>query len=131
MEALNFRVVKFFSWRFGSWSPLRPLSPSIFIWRFGPLPLRLFLLFSFLSFYLFCCKSGPPPGMTDPGELIYFGYVNQQAQCSRCHGDEGQGGMFGPKIHGALQSSAPIACAPSLPTAKAKVTNACRDWQRN
>lgn len=41
--------------------------------------------------------------MTDPGELIYFGYVNKQAQCSRCHGDEGQGGMFGPEIRGALQ----------------------------
>ncbi len=58
---------------------------------------------AFLSFSLFGCESGPPPGMTDPGELIYFGYVNKQAQCSRCHGDEGQGGMFGPKIHGALQ----------------------------
>lgn len=41
--------------------------------------------------------------MTDPGELIYFGYVNKQAQCSRCHGDEGQGGMFGPQIRGALK----------------------------
>ncbi len=40
--------------------------------------------------------------MTDPGELIYYGYVNKQAQCSRCHGDEGQGGMFGPKISGAV-----------------------------
>jgi len=41
--------------------------------------------------------------MTDPGELIYFGYVNKQAQCSRCHGDVGQGGMFGPQIHGAVK----------------------------
>jgi mono/diheme cytochrome c family protein len=56
----------------------------------------------FLSFSLFCCESGPPPGMTDPGELIYFGYVSKQAQCSRCHGDEGQGGMFGPQIRSAL-----------------------------
>jgi mono/diheme cytochrome c family protein len=61
------------------------------------------VFFSFLSFSLFCCQSGPPPGMTDPGELIYFGYVNKQAQCSRCHGDEGQGGMFGPPIRGMLQ----------------------------
>jgi mono/diheme cytochrome c family protein len=61
------------------------------------------VFFSFLSFYLFCCESGPPPGMTDPGELIYFGYVNKQAQCSRCHGDEGQGGMFGPQIRTAVQ----------------------------
>jgi mono/diheme cytochrome c family protein len=61
------------------------------------------VFFSFLSFSLFCCQSGPPPGMTDPGELIYFGYVNKQAQCSRCHGDEGQGGMFGPQIRGAVK----------------------------
>jgi mono/diheme cytochrome c family protein len=61
------------------------------------------VFFSFLSFYFFCCESGPPPGMTDPGELIYFGYVNKQAQCSRCHGDEGQGGMFGPPVRGAMK----------------------------
>jgi mono/diheme cytochrome c family protein len=61
------------------------------------------VLFAFLSFSLFCCESGPPPGMTDPGELIYFGYMNKQAQCSRCHGDEGQGGMFGPPIRGAVK----------------------------
>ena len=60
-------------------------------------------VFAVLSFSFFCCESGPPPGMTDPGELIYFGYVNKQAQCSRCHGDEGQGGMFGPQIRGALK----------------------------
>lgn len=41
--------------------------------------------------------------MTDPGELIYFGYANKQAQCSRCHGDEGQGGMFGPPILSAVK----------------------------
>ncbi|MDZ7310804.1 MAG: cytochrome c [candidate division KSB1 bacterium] len=41
--------------------------------------------------------------MTDPGELIYHGYVNKHAQCSRCHGEHGQGGMFGPKIRGAVQ----------------------------
>jgi mono/diheme cytochrome c family protein len=68
------------------------------------LPLKIkTVYFSFLSLSLFCCESGPPPGMTDPGELIYFGYVNKEAQCSRCHGDEGQGGMFGPEIRGALQ----------------------------
>jgi mono/diheme cytochrome c family protein len=58
---------------------------------------------AFLAFSFFGCESGPPPGMTDPGELIYFGYANKQAQCSRCHGDEGQGGMFGPQIRGAVQ----------------------------
>jgi len=61
------------------------------------------ILFAFLSGYLFSCESGPPPGMTDPGALIYYGYVNQDAQCSRCHGDEGQGGMFGPKIRDAVK----------------------------
>lgn len=62
-----------------------------------------FGIFSFLSFYFFCCKSGPPPEMTDPGALIYFGYVNADAQCSRCHGDAGQGGMFGPQIRDTIQ----------------------------
>ena len=41
--------------------------------------------------------------MTDPGALIYYGYVNKDAQCSRCHGDEGQGGMSGPEIREAVQ----------------------------
>lgn len=41
--------------------------------------------------------------MTDPGQLIYLGYTNKEANCSRCHGEEGQGGMFGPKIRGVLQ----------------------------
>jgi len=41
--------------------------------------------------------------MTDPGALIYYGYVNKDAQCSRCHGDEGQGGMFGPKIRDVVE----------------------------
>ena len=61
------------------------------------------IFFVFLSFFLFCCSSGPPPEMTDPGALIYYGYVSQDAQCSRCHGDEGQGGMFGPSIRDIMQ----------------------------
>ncbi|MDZ7342939.1 MAG: cytochrome c [candidate division KSB1 bacterium] len=61
------------------------------------------LMAVFFLFGLAACESGPPPGMSDPGELIYFGYVNKQAQCSRCHGEEGQGGMFGPKIFGAVK----------------------------
>jgi len=40
--------------------------------------------------------------MTDPGALIYYGYVNEYAQCSRCHGDDGQGGMFGPQIRDSM-----------------------------
>jgi len=61
------------------------------------------LLLSFLSFSLFCCKSGPPPEMTDPGALIYYGYFSEDAQCSRCHGDAGQGGMFGPNVRDSVQ----------------------------
>lgn len=41
--------------------------------------------------------------MTDPGALIYYGYFKTEAQCSRCHGDEGQGGMFGPPIRDIMQ----------------------------
>jgi mono/diheme cytochrome c family protein len=59
--------------------------------------------FSFLVIFLISCESGPPPGMTDPGQLIFLGYVKKDAQCSRCHGEEGQGGMFGPKIRDAVQ----------------------------
>jgi mono/diheme cytochrome c family protein len=61
------------------------------------------IFLSFLSFSLLGCDSGPPPEMTDPGALIYHGYANKDAQCSRCHGDEGQGGMFGPEIRQAVQ----------------------------
>lgn len=60
-------------------------------------------LLVFFSFLLFACASGPPPEMTDPGALIYYGYFNKDAQCSRCHGDAGQGGMFGPPIRDILQ----------------------------
>lgn len=60
-------------------------------------------IFTFLSLHLLACESGPPPEMTDPGALIYYGYFKQDAQCSRCHGDEGQGGMFGPQIRDVMQ----------------------------
>jgi mono/diheme cytochrome c family protein len=80
----------------------KQLLPSIKIVRRTSRPLIQHIA-SFFLFLLVACESGPPPGMTDPGELIYFGYVNKQAQCSRCHGDEGQGGMFGPKISGVVQ----------------------------
>ena len=59
---------------------------------------------SSLGLLLFtACDSRPPAHMTDPGQLIYLGYTNPEANCSRCHGEEGQGGMFGPKIRGVLQ----------------------------
>jgi len=65
--------------------------------------------FNFLVRLAFCsllfsaCDAKPPADMTDPGQLIYLGYTNKQANCSRCHGAQGQGGMFGPKIRGVLQ----------------------------
>lgn len=65
-------------------------------------PLRL--LFPALGFWgLISCEARPPAHITDPGQLIYLGYINKQANCSRCHGEEGQGGMFGPNIRGVLQ----------------------------
>jgi len=73
---------------------------------FSALSLRLCVFacaFVFLSFSFLGCESGPPPEMTDPGALIYYGYVNKDAQCSRCHGDEGQGGMFGPQIRDIME----------------------------
>jgi len=49
------------------------------------------------------CNPAPPPEITDPGQLIYLGYADKYAQCSRCHGPEGQGGMFGPGLRGVVQ----------------------------
>jgi len=49
------------------------------------------------------CSPSPPPDITDPGQLIYLGYADKYAQCSRCHGQEGQGGMFGPSLRGAMK----------------------------
>jgi len=49
------------------------------------------------------CNPSPPSDVTDPGQLIYLGYADKYAQCSRCHGQEGQGGMFGPTLHGGVK----------------------------
>ncbi len=49
------------------------------------------------------CNPSPPPDITDPGQLIYLGYADKYAQCSRCHGQDGQGGMFGPALRGVMQ----------------------------
>lgn len=49
------------------------------------------------------CDVKPPAHVTDPGHLTYLGFTNREVQCSRCHGDEGQGGMFGPKLRGVVQ----------------------------
>lgn len=50
-----------------------------------------------LSFIL-GCENKPPEGVTDPGELLYLGYLKKDVNCSRCHGPEGAGGMEAPDI---------------------------------
>jgi mono/diheme cytochrome c family protein len=57
----------------------------------------------FFCLCLFACSPSPPPDITDPGQLIYLGYADKYAQCSRCHGQEGQGGMFGPSLRGSVK----------------------------
>ncbi len=61
------------------------------------------LLFALCALLFASCAPKPPAHMNDPGQLIYLGYTNKEANCSRCHGEEGQGGMSGPKIRGVLQ----------------------------
>ncbi len=61
---------------------------------------RFFLL---IGGVLWACKPVPPPGMTDPGQLIYLGYKDTFASCSRCHGREGEGAGEGPEIHDAIE----------------------------
>jgi len=55
------------------------------------------------SLCVLACSPSPPPDITDPGQLIYLGYADKYAQCSRCHGQEGQGGMFGPSLRGSVK----------------------------
>ncbi|NUO81416.1 cytochrome c [candidate division KSB1 bacterium] len=65
----------------------------------GSLRLCVFACVSFLG-----CEAKPPEHVTDPGHLIYLGFgSNREVQCSRCHGEEGTGGMFGPKLRGIVQ----------------------------
>lgn len=49
------------------------------------------------------CEAKPPEHIKDPGHLMFLGFPNREAQCSRCHGEEGTGGMFGPKIRDVMQ----------------------------
>ena len=49
------------------------------------------------------CKPEPPPGMTDPGQIIYLGYKDTYYSCARCHGDEGQGSPDAPEIRNAVR----------------------------
>ncbi len=63
---------------------------------------NMLLLFSF--FTLAACEAEPPAHIKDPGHLTYLGFGrNREVQCSRCHGEEGTGGMFGPKLRGVVQ----------------------------
>jgi mono/diheme cytochrome c family protein len=62
-----------------------------------------FVLAIILAILEMACSPSPPPDITDPGQLIYLGYADKYAQCSRCHGPDGQGGMFGPSLHGAVK----------------------------
>ncbi|MFQ5627800.1 MAG: c-type cytochrome [bacterium] len=52
---------------------------------------------------LFGCKSGPPPHITDPGQIIYLGYKDTFASCKRCHGDDGEGSQQGPDIRKVIE----------------------------
>jgi mono/diheme cytochrome c family protein len=56
----------------------------------------------FISMLTSACKPGPPPHITDPGQIIYLGYKDTYASCARCHGDEGQGSLQGPDIRKAI-----------------------------
>ena len=59
------------------------------------------LLVSCAVFY--SCTSEPPAYMTDPGQIIYLGYKDTFASCSRCHGEAGQGGSDAPEIRDAIK----------------------------
>lgn len=66
----------------------------------GRLPFALYVVVLW-----FCgCEAQPPAHIKDPGHLIFLGFgSNREVQCSRCHGEEGTGGMFGPKLRGIVQ----------------------------
>ncbi|HEX9654101.1 MAG TPA: cytochrome c [bacterium] len=44
------------------------------------------------------CQAQPPADITDPGQLLFLGYVNDDVNCSRCHGQDGQGGQDAPAL---------------------------------
>lgn len=62
------------------------------------------ILFGFCFVLLLGCEAEPPAHVKDPGQLIFLGFgKDREVQCSRCHGEEGTGGMFGPKLRGIVQ----------------------------
>lgn len=65
---------------------------------------QLSIVGSMLVFLLAACEAEPPAHIKDPGHLIFLGFGrDREVQCSRCHGEEGTGGMFGPKLRGIVQ----------------------------
>ncbi|KAA0224438.1 cytochrome c [candidate division KSB1 bacterium] len=76
----------------GSQTGIIQLCRSFFSWG---------MLLTLLLF--FGCEPEPPAHIKDPGHLMFLGFPNRETQCSRCHGEEGTGGMFGPKIRDVLQ----------------------------
>lgn len=61
-------------------------------------------LCGFACAFFMACEAEPPAHIKDPGHLTYLGFGrNREVQCSRCHGEEGTGGMFGPKLRGTVQ----------------------------
>ncbi len=61
-------------------------------------------LCGFACVFFVACEAEPPAHIKDPGHLIFLGFGrDREVQCSRCHGEEGTGGMFGPKLRGIVQ----------------------------
>ena len=59
------------------------------------------LTLALLALAILCaCDDGPPPDMTDPGQLLFMGYVKKDVNCSRCHGVDGKGGEKAPSLDG-------------------------------
>ncbi len=72
--------------------------------KFSILNFQFSILFSFCLVLLTGCEAEPPGHIKDPGHLVYLGFgSNREVQCSRCHGEEGTGGMLGPKLRGIAQ----------------------------
>ena len=62
------------------------------------------LTFQFSMLFFLACEAEPPAHVKDPGQLIFLGFgKDREVQCSRCHGEEGTGGMFGPRLRGVVQ----------------------------
>jgi mono/diheme cytochrome c family protein len=58
-----------------------------------------------LCIFPFACERKPPPGVTDPGHLLYLGFGKEDVNCAKCHGPDGQGGWQGPDIRDVFTES--------------------------